>query len=159
MPVSTLLVEGELDAQVLNPVFGGSPMIERGGSKGSLLPKTRDKRGKTPDTCYLRDRDFDYDPPTDLTRPSVDAEDKRPQNTGPRVLGFRWCRHSIENYLLEPAIVHAATGWSEEDFTRALLDAAKHIEHYTVARWAVGIARRSLPPFRELSTRPDLTNE
>jgi hypothetical protein len=157
-----LLVEGELDEIVLTALLGtrpGRPAVERGGSKDSLKPQARDRRKTNPQTCYLRDRDFDFDSPTDLTQPSVDAEDTRSENTGPLVLGFRWCRHAIESYLLEPRLVAAATGWAEADYSASLLDAANHIQHYTAARWAVGVARRSLPPFRELATRPDFKNE
>ncbi len=162
MPVGLLFVEGHLDLEVLNPIVSTlalRPTLERGDSKGSLAPKTRDKRKTVPNACYLRDRDFDYDPPADCSTPCVDQPDNRKENTGPQALGFRWCRHSIENYLLEPSIVELATGWTAADFTTALVSAARHIEHYTAARWTVGIVRRSLPPLRELATRPAYSNE
>jgi hypothetical protein len=105
--------------------------------------------------CYVRDRDFDFDPPVDITQPTVDS-----RHDAGGVLGWRWSRHELENYLLEPRLVEAATGWDAADFARELLTAARHLQHYTTARWAVGIARRSLPPFNDLPTRPaELTNE
>jgi hypothetical protein len=160
VPVSVLLVEGDLDAQVLSPVLGLLPVrmtLEIGGSKSSLKPKARDKRQGGADVvaCYLRDRDFDVDPPLDTTRPSVDS-----WYEAGAVLGWRWCRHELESYLLEPRLVEAATGWSAADFLKELIGAAQALKPYTAARWAVGMARRSLPPFNELPTRPaKLTNE
>ena len=160
MPVSVLLVEGKLDAEVLNPVLGLLPVrltLERGGSKSSLKPKARDRRQGPASVvaCYLRDRDFDFDPPPSTAQPIVDS----PWETN-AVLGWRWCRHELESYLLEPRLVEAATGWNAADYSRELLSAAQRLQPYTAARWAVGIARRSLPPFTELPTRPvELANE
>jgi len=160
VPVSVLLVEGKLDAEVLSPVLGTLPVrvtLEPVGSKSSLKPRARDRR-QFPvgvPTCYVRDRDFDFDPPVDRSQPTVDSR----HDVG-GVLGWRWSRHEMENYLLEPRLVEAATGWSVADFTHGLLATARSLQHYTAARWAVGIARRSLPPFNDLPTRPaELTNE
>lgn len=158
MPVDVLIVEGELDEQVLFPLKPAGLTLVRGDSKGSLAPKARDRRRQqNVRACYLRDRDFDFDPPADLGAPTVDAHDR--QESPATVLGWRWCRHAIEGYLLEPGLVEAATGWPQAEYERQLLAAAAHIRHYTAARWAVGIARRSLPPMSELATRPALTNE
>jgi len=96
MPVSTLLMEGTLDGVVLNPVLAGNPTIETGCSKGSLGPRCLDqRRNGIPNVCYLRDRDYDYEPPPVLTEPIVDRV------SAGVTLGWRWCRHEIENYLLE----------------------------------------------------------
>ncbi|MFY0579235.1 hypothetical protein ACN28S_37615 [Cystobacter fuscus] len=70
------------------------------------------------------------------------------------MLGWRWCRHDLECYLLEPRLVEAATGWIEADYSKELIKAAQQINSYTAARWTIGIARRSLPPLNELTTRP-----
>lgn len=154
MPVTVLLVEGDLDVQVLQPVLG--LRVERVGSKGSLRPRAREQReDKQVLACYLRDRDFDYDPPGTVAAP---VEDSRLSPGGP-VLGWHWCRHELESYLLEPALVEAATKWSAASYVPALMEAATRIAPYTSARWAVGIARRSLPPLRDLPTRPPLSNE
>jgi hypothetical protein len=149
MPVAVLLVEGELDEQVLVSWKPPRMTVERGGPKGSLQPATRDRRKKVVDTYYLRDRDFDFEPPDDLTRPTADS-----------ALGFRWCRHEIENYLLEPALVAQAVPSYQSTYTEALLAAGQTLRHYTAARWVMGTVRRSLPPLRELPTRPtELSNE
>lgn len=158
MPVAVLLVEGNLDVEVLQPVLGLRVLPV--GSKGSLRPRAleqRDEKTKNVVACYLRDRDFDSDPPTTYTAP---VEDSRLPSGGP-VLGWHWCRHEMESYLLEPALVEAATKrtWSAASYGSALMQAATRIAPYTSARWAVGIARRTLPPLRDLPTRPQLASE
>ncbi len=162
MPVSLLLVEGELDAAVLAPLLGPQLTVTHGGVKASLKRKTRELRGpsKQVAACYLRDRDFDYDPPADgAALPTVDAQERTPAG-GEVTLGFRWARHAIENYLLEPGLVEQATGWAQADYIPALLTAAAGLRFYTAARWAVAIARRQLPRLWDLPTRPtELTND
>lgn len=158
MPLSQLYVEGSLDVILMTSVAstlpGGAPAILSGGSKGSLRPKVAEARKKPIHACYLRDRDFDTDPPAVPSEPTAD------HTAQGDVIGWRWSRHEIENYLLEPAIVAQATGWNETDFVHSLLGAARSLQHYTAARWCVGTARRSLPPLYELSTRPEsLKNE
>jgi hypothetical protein len=150
MPVSMLIVEGKLDELLLTPILCGSPPVLLGGSKNALAPKAREeRRAKRTHVCYLRDRDFDFDPPADTTQPTVD----RMQDGNP--LGWRWCRHEIENYLLEPDLVTVATGWDKTSYVDRLLEAARRIRFYQIGRWVVGTARRSLPPNYELQTRPD----
>ena len=150
MPVNVLLVEGKLDLEILHGLLGGVPLVQRGGSKNSLAPQARTKRKETAQTiCYLRDRDFDHDPPSDVSCPAVDRRDDDTD------LGWRWCRHEIENYLLDPTIVLAATGWPEGEYAGALVSAAKRIRHYEIARWVVGTCRRCLPPHYDLRTKPE----
>ena len=151
MPVNRLLVEGHLDAEVLSAVCAGNPTVEPAmASKNALEPRVRTERRKgVKGLLYLRDRDFDFEPPTQFNRPCEDRFD------GDDLLGWRWCRHSMENYLLEPAIVCAALSVQESPYRLALIDAAKRIQYYQAARWAVGIARRALPPFYELRTYPE----
>jgi hypothetical protein len=102
---------------------------------------------------YLRDRDFDSDPPADLSRPTVDGVD------GGVPFGWRWCRHEIENYLIDPAVVSEAMAWPMPDVENALHEAAVKIRSYQAARWTIGLVRRALPPHYELRTRPDGLNE
>ncbi|MBI5367538.1 MAG: hypothetical protein HZA54_10915 [Planctomycetes bacterium] len=153
MPVALLLVEGGLDAELLTPVLAGrATVLPSRSGKGGLALRTRLERAERANAGigYLRDRDFDSDPPADRTRPSVDREDR--ERGSP--LGWRWCRHEIENYLLDPAIVVAARGGSRPEYESALVQAALRIRHYQVARWVVGTARRGYPPGFELATRP-----
>ncbi len=152
MPIETLYVEGGLDAQVLGVLLAGVPKIKRGGSKNSLKPIVDRERRETKlsNVYYIRDRDFDFDPqPAD--EPQAETAGKTPV-----VLGWHWRRHEIENYLLDPVLVQAALPqWKIDGYRAALSDAADAIREYQAARWAVGCARRSLPPHYELRTRPD----
>lgn len=149
MPVNKVLVEGKLETTILSAVLGGAPLVERGGSKNALKPQVEEQRRRTGQViCYLRDRDFDDDPPHDRTRPKAHSE--RDGFT----LGWAWCRHEMENYLLEPEIVARATGADRGEYEAALLDAATRICAYQAARGAIGETRRSLLPPYELNTRP-----
>ncbi len=150
MPVAQLLVEGELDEILLVAVRPPTaPQIIRGGNKGSLAPKARERRkDKSISACYVRDRDFDHEPPADLSSPSIDSR------TEGGVLGWRWCRHEIENYLLEPSIVSAATGWDESHYTSMLIGAAQQIVHYSATRWLLGQHRQLVDKERLFKTRP-----
>ncbi len=154
MPIAKLFIEGYLEAEVLNPILHGDPVLQRGGSKNSLKPRARAERRENKVAAgYLRDRDFDFDPPVDISKPTVDSVD----NGIP--FGWRWCRHEIENYLIDPVIVSEAMAWPVPDVEEALRQAARKIRSYEAARWTVGIVRRALPPHYELKTRPDELNE
>lgn len=155
MPVTLLLVEGELDVELLSPILQPGPAVERGGSKGSLAPKTRDRREeKRIHACYLRDRDFDYEPPADTSAPSIDKYFKKDDEPEEAVLGWRWCRHEIESYLLDPPLVAAATGWPIAQFTSALVNAGQHIAEYTACRWELGQIRHYLAEVKLVNSRP-----
>jgi hypothetical protein len=151
VPVRRLLVEGKLDREILTPLFAGNPLVDpRPTSKGSLAPRARDLRldhGQT--ACYIRDRDFDFLPPGDLTQPTVDKS-----TDAGATLGWRWCRHEIENYLIDPGIIHATFGWDRATFETQLVDAARRIKHYQVSRWAIGQARQVLPPAKKFPSKP-----
>lgn len=154
MPVMRLLVEGDLDQQLLQNVLSGNPtVVATKGSKNSLGPMTREDRKKSRNLniCYLRDRDFDYDPPETQHGPIVDDHDQDHEGS---VLGWRWCRHEIENYMLEPSIVRAVTGISIDGYITAMHEAAHKIRFYQSARWTIGIARRELQPPHKFKTRP-----
>lgn len=160
MLVTKLLVEGELDAQLLFSVCTGGPVIEAAkASKDALAPRVREERhkeklnGGLEKVFYLRDRDFDFEPPDHPNRP---CEDKYDEN---QVLGWRWCRHSIENYMLEPTIACAALDSKEDRYSGALKQAGKRIQFYQAGRWAIGTARRALPPNYDLRTQPDGADE
>lgn len=154
MPLAKLFVEGALEVQLLAPILLGNPVPQQGGSKYSLKPRARTDRIENKVAAgYLRDRDFDFDPPADLATPAVDA-----LHLG-AAFGWRWCRHEVENSLIEPAVVSDATGWPIVEIEEALREAARAICNYQVARWAVGVVRRALPPHYDLRTRPDGLNE
>jgi hypothetical protein len=154
MPVDLLYVEGNLEVEVLYPILLGAPVLKKGGSKGSLRPRATTERIENHVLAgYLRDRDFDYDPPADLATPTID------HTFAGQPVGWRWCRHETENYLIDPLVVTQATGLSRADYETALTAAAALIQDYQAARWTVGQVRRSLPPLREMPTRPGGLNE
>jgi len=154
VPVAKLFIEGNLESEVLNPILQGNPVLQRGGSKNSLRPRAfTERRENQVAAGYLRDRDFDFDPPVDLSKPTVDSDD------GGVPVGWRWCRHEIENYLIDPVVVSEAMAWPTREIEEALHQAARKIRDYEAARWTVGIVRRELPPQYELRTRPDGLNE
>jgi len=156
MPVAKLFVEGSLEVQILTPILLGNPVPQQGGSKDTLRARAgTDRRENKVAAGYLRDRDFDSDPPADLTKPS---EERTFENSGVP-FGWRWCRHEIENYLIEPAIVSEAMSWPIPHIEEALREAARRIRNYETARWTVGVVCRALPPHYELRTRPDGLNE
>jgi hypothetical protein len=161
VPIVKLFVEGRLEVEAFAPILLGNPVPVLGGSQNSLSSRARNERHQdyknpnkvTVDAGYLRDRDFDFDPPADLTRPTVDKVDAGVP------FGWRWCRHEIENYLIDPVVVSEAMQWAMADVEQALRQAAITIRYYEAARWTIGIARRALPPHHELRTRPDGLNE
>ena len=154
MPVDVLIVEGNLDSEILAAVFEGTPAVRRGGSKNSLKPQARYERERNGVAAgYLRDRDFDYEPPDDGNAAVVDSTYDH------STLGWRWARHEIENYLLDPTIVERASGIAAHEWSETLTDMAHRIRWYQIARWTVGQVRRSLPPHYELETRPTEINE
>ena len=152
MPIARLFVEGTLDVQVLYPILLGNPALQPGGSKNVLRGRAETERRENKVAAgYLRDRDFDSDPPVDPTKPT---QERTFENSGVP-FGWRWCRHEIENYLIDPAIVSEAMTWPISEVEDALRYAAAHIRFYEAARWTVGSVRRSLPPNHALETRPD----
>jgi hypothetical protein len=147
MPVSRLLVEGRLEIELFGSLLAGNPVADpRPSGKTSLAPRTRDiRRDQRVITCYIRDRDFDFLPPGDLSQPTVDT-----METG-LPLGWRWCRHEIENYLIEPELINATFGWDRATFEAQLVNAARSIRHYLVARWTVG---QVFPPDMAFESKP-----
>jgi hypothetical protein len=154
MPVTLLLVEGDLDAQVLASFL--PVQVVPVGEKGSLRPEASRHRKRGVVASYLRDRDFDFEPSSDgNSGPHQDASSSQGD-----ILGWRWQRHQLESYLLDPVIVARALGGEREAYESALKNAANTIRHYQAARWVVSTARRTLPPLRHLPNRPsELTHE
>jgi len=150
MPIAKLFIEGNLESEVLSRILQGTPLLVQGGSKDSLKPRARaERRDNQVAAGYLRDRDFDFDPPVDLSKPTVDCEDAAIP------FGWRWCRHETENYLIDPVVVKEATGWPVLEVEEAIRQSARRISDYEAARWTVGIVRRALPPHYEMRTRPE----
>lgn len=153
MRLSKLYVEGKLDSEIYTPLFSGSVTIEKGGSKTSIRPQARNDRSSGILAGYLRDRDFDFDPPDDMDVPTVDIADNDVR------WGWRLNRHEIESYLLDPQVVVAKFGSEIKAWQDHLCDAARRIRWYQVARWTIGYARSGLPPNYKLQTSPDEVKE
>lgn len=155
MPVERLYVEGEIDALLISKIIstmeGLHPVITREGSKNSLKSKVIDIRRRPgfEKVFYLRDRDFDFDTQPDWNTPQPEVYDNPP-----KIAGWHWSRHEIENYLLEPSIISQVFDVTVEKASHEITKAALLIKNYVICRWAVGTARRILPPHYELSTRP-----
>jgi hypothetical protein len=145
-----LLVEGDLDASLLGAVF--SPygwlisQLKNGGKRG-LKSRTKWERrdNKSASVYYVRDRDFDHEPELRTG----------PHEMGENDPGFRWSRHEIENYILDPLIVTEALQLDLRSYEEALIAAGERIKHYQAARWAVGLVRATLLYPSDLETRPE----
>lgn len=165
MPLAYLLVEGDVDTSIFTEIFQGSPPCKPGGSKETLAPQVRrcrepdehkDKDESTGDhkrtlkkgvmAAYLRDRDFDFEPPPDLDQPTIDVAAK---SEGEPPLGWRLNRHSIESYLLDPRVVGATFNVPEADWEHLICTAGKDIAAYQAGRWTIAQLRSGLPrPFK-----------
>lgn len=157
MPVNLLLVEGKLEVEIFTALFAGHPPVRAEGSKDSLRLKVQRLRGMPVDgrpdpgrvlAGYPRDRDFDFEPSAAGTGPTPEPLDQG------EVIGWRWQRHAIENYLLDPALVVPATGWPRQAYEEQLTVAASRLRHYQTARWVIGTGRRGWPRHYQLNTSP-----
>ncbi len=152
MPVNLLFVEGELDQELLTVILGGGPAVEKRGTKYGLQGIVVREREETENNSifFLRDRDFDFEPseaaphvPTPITTPRSGV-----------LVGWRWFRHCIECYLLEPALAATALEKPRAELEGFLLEAGQELANYQAARWAIGQVRSRLPPSRQLETHP-----
>lgn len=152
MPVTKLYVEGDLDEELLASVLAGAPVVQKRGSKYVLKSIVVTERGETRNQSieFLRDRDFDSEP--DISAPHTPKPILTPRS-GDR-LGWSWFRHSIECYLLEPALAAKALEKPQNEIEAAIQQAGKAMVVYQAARWTLGQARAKLPPVRLLETHP-----
>ena len=158
MPVTMLFVEGELDEQLLSAVFAGAPVVERRGTKYGLQGMVLRERESTGSlgVHFLRDRDFDFEPTTGEAHSPTPIVTQR-NNV---VVGWRWFRHSIEGYLLEPSLVATALERQQGEVEALVRECGRELVSYQAARWTVGQARSKLPPSRHLETSPpDLSGD
>jgi len=163
MPVAELYVEGKLDSELLNPVLAGNPAISPAFHGKDDLPhvvrrRRRDDERRSPSPppsagrsypCFIRDRDFDYEPPSSQAQP----EEDRPDSSHPP-LGWHWCRTEIENYMLDPHVIAHMPGFDVDAFQAALADAARDIRYYQAARWAVNQRRAAVRGVGSPRNRP-----
>jgi hypothetical protein len=150
MPVTRLYVEGALDQRVIVQVLAGQAAVEARGTKHDLhhIVRRELEEGKS-GIAYLRDRDFDTEPPGVATA-SVSVD--RVINSS--ILGYRWQRTELENYLLEPPVVAAALGLDLTEFSVEIAKAASTLLVYTAARWTLGQLRARTRSITNINTRP-----
>jgi len=146
--VNRLFVEGELDSILLNslPLSGWQITPLKDGGKRALPLRVKWEQADNGGfrILYLRDRDFDFEP-SGYPGPCRMDDD----------LGFRWSRHELENYMIDPLIVTRAVNLDVREYSKALTGAGNTIRHYQAARWAVGLVRSGLPRWYGLETHPN----
>lgn len=157
MSIKLLYVEGKIDSQILNALISegglrGITVSDKGSKEGlqSRVVHERERTGEE-DIYYLRDRDFDYDVVLGVDSP---IEIRR----GGQIVGWHWCRHELENYLIEPGLLSRVFNESMDEIIETMISSANLIRSYEVARWTLGYSKRRgmLPPHYDLHTRPDI---
>lgn len=151
MPVTQLYVEGFLDQRLLTGILSGQVAVAARGIKDDLPHIVRREMddGKA-GTAYLRDRDFDTEP---ASAPAGEVVVDRKRDG--IVLGYRWDRTEIENYLLEPAFASAALKIDLAEWSGELVKAAAQLHAYTAGRWTLGQLRARTRRITSLNTHPD----
>ncbi len=114
-----LLCEGDArspDAPILRAILRGLPVgVEPIGSRGAFVPAI----ARDPAARALRDGDFPDDPAG--WRPHVGIGR---WEEGGVLLGWRWRRKEIENYLVDPEVLARTFGWDTP--RRMAYDAVLH---------------------------------
>jgi len=148
MPVNLLLCEGgdnSPDARVLTKLLAGYCAVQPSGGKygmGERIKARREAVGQN--TVYgLLDGDFsaDFPLPTDQPKAWIGSDGAH--------FGWRWQRKEIENYLIDPRIVHRALGANAlqvADYLEALQKARDAIAVYQAARIALTVRRPRFSP-------------
>lgn len=170
MPVNLLLCEGNAgspDMRVLGKLLAGRCEVRPFGGKygmGDRVKGGREAMGR--DTVFgILDGDYPgkWDRPAGTPRPWIASDGT--------VLGWRWERKEIENYLVDPAVVARALGTNapaRADYTAALEAARDRLSLYQAARAALSDRRRRFLPLsssfgrergREGHLLPDDTSE
>ena len=148
MPVNLLYCEGgpkSPDIRTVFAVLAGVCVVEPVGGKYGFGQRIRLAREiKIGTVAGLRDRDFDDE---DLTIHDKPREWR--VEAGRVWLGWYWERNTIENYLIDPAIVARALGSKAPPvagYQAALRSSAESIADYTAARFALSRSRLHFSP-------------
>jgi len=152
MSVSLLLCEGgptSADSRVLARVLAGRALIEPSGGKYGMGDRIKGRRLDLKQQSVFGLLDGDFDPnwthPTSQPQPWIGSDQS--------VLGWRWERKEIENYLLDPEIVRrslAAAAPPADDYRDLLHRSRDQIAIYQAARLALTVHR---PRFKSLSNQ------
>lgn len=170
MPVSLLFCEGGAgspDMRVLGKLLAGRCEVRPFGGKYGMGNRVKGGREaiQRGSVFGILDRDFpqEWDPPTGTPRPWIASDDI--------VLGWRWERREIENYLIDPTVVASALGADaphRDDYIAALGAARDRLTFYQAARAALSDCRPRRKPLscsfggergREDHPFPDDTSE
>lgn len=151
MFVTMLYVEGKADEKLLIPLLSdGVRAITRGGSKHSLPVLVRYDLLYGKGSRYLRDRDFDAEPPAPHER-GQPTEDRDGDGT---VVGYRSVRHEIENYYLDVRFGEAVAKVNAAEWSQQIELGGTTIRNYQAGRWTMGQIRERLHTGTRLNTRP-----
>ncbi|MGO8675233.1 MAG: hypothetical protein ACLQVX_05115 [Limisphaerales bacterium] len=136
---------------MLTRVLAGQVAVTPGGTKDDLhhIVRRELEEGKS-GIAYLRDRDFDSEPPPSGTD-GVEVD----RLINGVVLGYRWDRTELENYLLEPPLVAAALGFDLAEFSAEVARVASVLHAYTAGRWTLGQLRARTRRMTRVRTRPE----
>ncbi|WP_437287892.1 hypothetical protein [Sorangium sp. So ce406] len=164
--MSVLLCEGEdnsPDVRLLHAILRGTGVqVEPSGGKDAFAGLIRGRRRQNPGVCGITDGDFPRDPGAWTV-----ATDPGPRQWTVRhgekqlVLGWRWRRKEVENYLLDPDVLARALRWdpaAKSRYVAQLERVFNALGHVTAAR----IALTCCAPRRnrlETQVRLDATRE
>ncbi|MCD6305953.1 MAG: hypothetical protein J7M32_06650 [Deltaproteobacteria bacterium] len=152
MPVSLLLCEGgnnSPDARLLGKLLAGLCEIRPMGGKYGMGERIKARREVIGENAVfgLLDGDFqeNWEQPQNRPRDWIIRG-----NENEILLGWRWERKEIENYLIDPVVVQRSLGKQapgEGEYQQALESARDEIAVYQAARVALSACR---PRFRDL---------
>jgi hypothetical protein len=161
--VSVLYCEGaenSPDVRLLGLLLGDvvGEIVPWGGKDGLPAMVNRGRRKGLP-VCALIDGDFPRDP--DAWAHSDEACVWEHGGNGPSkvLLGWRWRRKEVENYLLDPVVLAGAFGWSADqtnDYRAVLEHVFDDIAVHTAARMALTVCA---PPRNRLNTEINLGDD
>lgn len=150
MPVNLLFCEGvssSPDIRVLSSVLQGvAGEVRASGGKYGLGTRILAYRESLQTDKVAGVLDGDFVDNWQVPRP---APRQWATNEG-TVLGWRWQRKEIENYLIDPVVVSrslAAGAPNPDNYREVLEHAVGHLAHYEAARTALSLSRRR---FQEL---------
>ena len=150
MPVNLLLCEGgpnSPDVRLLSKLLAGQCEVRPMGGKQGMGDRIKARRENLGNTVYgMLDGDFltDWEMPRGKPHSWTINENNRTIH-----LGWRWERKEVENYLIDPEVVHRALGSAsppEDEYKDALDQTRDEIAIYQAARTALSACRRRFSP-------------
>jgi len=135
-------VGAAIDSTLLRLCLAGRCLVRGEGSKDSMRDSVLGNRRSGIRAAAVTDGDFVPAWPGSPAEPVVSLRRWNHRfNEADVLLGWRWPRHEIENYLLDPALVETALGQIPPNFEEALEEARDQIACYQAARAALALSR------------------